>query len=51
MELLQLKPLILLLEIQLGDLLFSLLVNESHDHSRKKQMDIVLRYVDKRVCN
>ena len=48
MELLQLKPLILLLEIQLGDLLFSLLVDESHDHSGNEQMDIVLRYVDKK---
>ncbi|KAH9754760.1 TTF-type domain-containing protein [Citrus sinensis] len=32
---------------EMGDVLFSLLINESHDISVKEQMVVVLRYVDK----
>ena len=35
---------------EIGDGLFSILVDESHDISVKKQMVVVFRYVDKMGC-
>ncbi|XP_031265630.1 uncharacterized protein LOC116124058 [Pistacia vera] len=34
----------------LGDVFFSILVDEAHDGSNKEQMTIILRYVNKRGC-
>nr|XP_017248635.1 PREDICTED: zinc finger MYM-type protein 1-like [Daucus carota subsp. sativus] len=38
------------ISLELGDELFSILVDEARDISNKEQMDVVLRFVDKKGC-